>query len=104
MKKLMAICLCICVLMGLTACGGSKILGKWKYSLGDDSSVVEFRGTNTVIWTLKSSDGEETVTGTYYYDEEREEVTVTLPEFGTRTFDVTLSIPQIDFMNLPHRR
>lgn len=105
MKKVIAVILCVLVLVSLTACGGSKISGTWTYSGGGYSSIVKFRGSNKVIWTMKAPTGEESLEGTYYFDEEREEVTVTMPGFGTKTYDVSLgSTPQIDFYNLPHRR
>lgn len=104
MKKWIAIVLCVLLCMSLAACSKNAISGTWEYSRGEYTSTVKFYGNNRVDWTLKSEEGEESTSGTYYYDEENEEVTVTLPEFGTRTFNVTLSIPQIDFMDLPHRR
>ena len=104
MKKVAAIILCFVLCVSIIGCDSSPIAGTWKYSINGITSVVKFKGDNTVVWSIEKNGDKNTIEGTYVYDAEREEVTVTLPGFGTDTYDVSLSIPQIDFMNLPHRK
>ena len=104
MKKLFAIILCMLICFSLTACGGSPINGTWKYSLNGDTSIVKFKGEDKVVWTMEEDGESKTIEGKFSYDAENEEVTVVLEGWGSGTYDVDLSIPQIDFVGLPHRK
>jgi hypothetical protein len=65
--------------------------------LGDDPDETE------EVESL-SDEEIESIDGMLTIDEENEEITIVLTGWGSGTYDVSLSIPQIDFIGLPHRK
>lgn len=104
MKKLLAFVLCLLICVSITACSSNPIAGTWEYSLRGDTSTIKFKGNDKVVWILEEDGEKTTYEGTYYLNEDQDEVTIVLTGWGSGTYDVSLSIPQIDAFGLPHRR